>query len=88
MTTRISVDRIRCDGHGVCAELFPEGISLDDWGFPILAAPEVPGHLLPAARRAVSSCPVMALRLARPQPVAPPTPRKLTGVSQRQVTLL
>jgi ferredoxin len=88
MTTRLSVDRIRCDGHGVCAELYPEGIALDDWGFPIVTAPEVPGHLLPAARRAVSSCPVMALRLARPRPARHPRRQEITGVSQREVTLL
>jgi len=30
------IDPIACDGHGVCAELFPEGIRLDPWGFPII----------------------------------------------------
>jgi ferredoxin len=82
--SRIAVDRIRCDGRGVCAELFPEMITLDDWGYPVVAAGSIPDHLLPMARLAVSSCPVMALRLAadsRPAVVA------LTGVSQPEVTL-
>ena len=60
----IVVDRIRCDGHGLCAELLPERIRLDDWGFPIVKPGHVPNHLLEVARRAVDVCPVLALRLA------------------------
>ena len=63
MRVRIAVDRVRCGGRGVCAELLPELISLDDWGYPVVAARGVPDHLLPVARLAVSSCPMMALRL-------------------------
>ena len=37
MNKKLRVDPIACDGHGLCAELFPERIRLDDWGFPILA---------------------------------------------------
>jgi ferredoxin len=59
----IVVDRIRCDGFGMCAELLPELIELDDWGYPIVAAGVVPGSLLEHARRAVAVCPVLALRL-------------------------
>jgi ferredoxin len=59
----LAVDRIRCDGYGMCAELLPELIDLDDWGFPILAAATVPSALLPLARQAVENCPVLALRL-------------------------
>ncbi|HXX60304.1 MAG TPA: ferredoxin [Candidatus Sulfotelmatobacter sp.] len=66
----LQVDRIRCDGAGLCAELLPELISLDDWGYPILAPDAVPGHLRPLARQAVDACPVLALRLVpRPAPV-------------------
>ncbi len=60
----IEVDRIRCDGHGLCAELLPERISLDDWGYPILKRGPLPEHLSELARRAVDVCPVVALRLA------------------------
>ncbi len=59
----IAIDRIKCDGHGVCADLLPEMIQLDDWGYPIIAAGAVPQHLLQHARRAVNSCPMLALRL-------------------------
>ena len=62
---RLAVDRIKCDGHGHCAELLPELIRLDDWGYPILAPVEVPNQLLPHAQRAVDGCPVLALALRR-----------------------
>ena len=60
----LQIDRIRCDGHGLCAELLPELISLDDWGYPIVKSAAVPDHLAQLARRAVDDCPVLALRLA------------------------
>ena len=59
----IAINRIRCDGRGLCAELLPEMIRLDDWGYPIIAAGPVPRHLLPHAQKAVASCPVLALAL-------------------------
>jgi ferredoxin len=65
MGARLQIDRIRCDGHGLCAELLPELISLDDWGYPIIKAADVPAGLVDHARRAVDACPVLALRLAR-----------------------
>jgi ferredoxin len=60
----LRVDPIACDGHGLCAELFPEGIRLDDWGFPIVEG-RVAGPLEKQAARAVSACPTRALRLQR-----------------------
>ena len=59
----VAVDRIRCDGYGSCAELLPEMIDLDDWGYPILRPGAIPEDLLPLARMAVDTCPVLALRL-------------------------
>lgn len=59
----LAVDRIKCDGRGLCAELLPELIRLDDWGYPIIAPGPVPGHLMPHAQRAVGGCPVLALAL-------------------------
>jgi len=58
----LAVDRIRCDAHGMCAELLPEMIDLDDWGYPIVATAAVPDVLLADARRAVAACPLLALR--------------------------
>jgi len=62
---RVRVDPITCDGRGVCAELFPERITLDDWGYPIVDKTPLDDSLLPHARRAVEQCPVIALRLER-----------------------
>jgi ferredoxin len=59
---QLKVDPIACDGHGLCAELFPERVRLDDWGFPIVEG-DVPPPLEKHARRAVAACPVQALRL-------------------------
>jgi ferredoxin len=61
----LTVDRIRCDGRGLCAELLPELIRLDDWGYPIISPGPIPDHLLPLADRAVEDCPVLALTLRR-----------------------
>lgn len=63
MSRELRVNPITCNGHGACAELLPELISLDDWGYPILDDPEVPAELLPHAKRAVAACPTLALRL-------------------------
>jgi len=60
----LAVDRIRCDGRGYCAELLPEMVRLDDWGYPIVSSDPVPDHLLDHARRTVATCPLLAIRLA------------------------
>ena len=60
---QLRVDPIACDGHGLCAELFPERIELDDWGYPIVDARPVTAALEEHARRAVKECPKLALRL-------------------------
>lgn len=66
----VSVDPIACDGHGICAELLPERIVLDDWGYPIVDARPLTADLLVHAERAVANCPALALRL-RPPPLRP-----------------
>jgi ferredoxin len=61
----LRVNPIACDGHGLCAELFPERISLDEWGYPIIEDAAVPAVLEKHARRAVAECPTLALLLLR-----------------------
>lgn len=58
---RLRVNPIRCVAHGLCAELLPESIRLDQWGYPILDHPELPGDLVDHARRAADACPTLAL---------------------------
>jgi ferredoxin len=60
---RLAVNPIACTGHGICAELLPELIALDEWGYPILAELDVPHDLTSLSRRAVRLCPTLALRL-------------------------
>ena len=62
---RLSVNPIACTGHGLCAELLPELVALDQWGYPLLADIPVPVSLTGRARRTVTDCPALALRLTR-----------------------
>ncbi|HXW44970.1 MAG TPA: ferredoxin, partial [Streptosporangiaceae bacterium] len=77
---RLSVDPIACTGHGVCADLLPELIALDQWGYPLIAGRPVPAALAGRARRTVTDCPALALRLAPADAVAPAG----NGIAPRQ----
>ena len=35
-TLRITVDPVACEAYGYCAELVPEAIVLDEWGYPMV----------------------------------------------------
>jgi ferredoxin len=59
----LTVDMVACEGHGLCADLFPERIRLDDWGYPILERGPLSSQELIHARRAATACPTLALRL-------------------------
>jgi ferredoxin len=61
----LRVNPIRCDAHGLCAELVPELVELDEWGYPIVSGERVPSELEEHAGRAVAACPTLALMLAR-----------------------
>ena len=63
MSERLRVNPIACEGHGLCAELFPERITLDEWGYPVIDPRPIPEHLLAHARRAADACPTLALLL-------------------------
>jgi ferredoxin len=63
MTERLRVNPILCEAHGLCAELLPELIELDDWGYPIVDERPIPPELIEHARRAAGACPTLALLL-------------------------
>ncbi len=65
MSYRLRVNPITCEAHGMCAELLPEHISLDEWGYPVVDDRPVPGALVDHARRAALACPTFALLLER-----------------------
>lgn len=61
---QLAVDWTRCDAHGLCAQVAPSLIVLDEWGFPILRRPRPRNEEeLVDARRATSLCPALALRI-------------------------
>jgi ferredoxin len=68
-TTRLHVNWTACDGRGLCAELLPELLAEDEWGYPLVRTgetePVVPRQLEGPARQAVDRCPALALRLVR-----------------------
>jgi ferredoxin len=65
MTSRLVLDPIACQAHGLCAELLPERITLDEWGYPIIADEPIGSRLEGHAKRAVATCPTLALALRR-----------------------
>jgi ferredoxin len=60
---RLRVNPISCVAQGICAELLPEMVELDEWGYPIVDGAPVPVGLVAQARRAVATCPTLALHL-------------------------
>jgi ferredoxin len=64
MNMKLEINPIACTGHGLCADLLPELVEMDEWGYPIIGE-QVPNHLAVHARRAVNACPTLALRLTR-----------------------
>jgi ferredoxin len=65
MTIRIAIDPALCDGFGYCAELLPEAIELDEWGYPMVDGRPLPQELVTQARRAARDCPRRAIVLQR-----------------------
>ena len=60
---RITIDPVACNAYGYCAELLPEAISLDEWGYPMVDGKPLPPELIAAARRAARDCPRRAITL-------------------------
>lgn len=60
---RLRVNPVACDAFGYCAELIPELITLDEWGYPVVDEDPVPAHLRGLALRALRDCPRRALLL-------------------------
>jgi ferredoxin len=61
MSEKLLVNPIECEGHGACAELLPELITLDEWGYPIVDKRPIPPELSALAKRAAEACPTFAL---------------------------
>jgi len=71
----MSVDMVRCAGHGICSLIDPEHVTLDEWGFAqVNPAPISEGRDRRRAIRAARACPRLALLING----VPPAPRRPT----------
>ena len=64
------LDPIKCDGRGLCHDIAPHLIELDEWGYPLLPGGSLRAPLdrddLSAARDATHACPLLALHIDKP----------------------
>jgi ferredoxin len=65
MSHRLRVNPIACEAHGMCAELLPERITLDEWGYPVIDEAPLHGAELEHAIMAARACPTFALLVER-----------------------
>jgi ferredoxin len=65
MSHFVRVNPIACQAHGMCAELLPERITLDEWGYPLLDEQPLRGAQVEHAIRAARACPTFALLVQR-----------------------
>lgn len=60
---RVRVDPVACEAYGYCAELLPERVTLDEWGYPVVDGTPVGAGLVDVAARAAAECPRRAFLL-------------------------
>ncbi len=60
---KVIIDPTRCTGHGTCAQLLTDNISLDKWHFPILERSKLREAHFDLAKRAVQLCPELAISI-------------------------
>lgn len=72
MSVDISIDPVKCTGHGLCALLLTDRVTLDQWGFPVVDGAPIDGRRsVRRARRAERACPRRALLVNEREPAAP-----------------
>jgi ferredoxin len=65
MSHHVRVNPIACEAHGMCAEMLPERITLDEWGYPLIDEQPLHGSQVVHAIRAARACPTFALLVER-----------------------
>lgn len=60
---RVTINPVACEAYGYCAELLPEAITLDEWGYPMVDHRPLPAELAGIAKRAARDCPIRAISL-------------------------
>ena len=63
VSLRVRVDPVACDAYGFCAELLPERVTLDEWGYPVVDGTPLDRGLVDLATRAAAECPRRAFHL-------------------------
>jgi ferredoxin len=76
MSHRARVNPIACEAHGMCAELLPERITLDEWGYPIIDGAPLQESQIEHAIRAARACPTFALLVERNRAPTPSRSRR------------
>ena len=61
---RVTVDAVRCEGHGLCQDSAPDVFEVDDEGVAHVRHDPVPETLTRRAEAGVRVCPVAALRIS------------------------
>ena len=62
-TLRVIVDRGRCCGYGLCAQVCPQVYKLDADGLVFLDSDRVPAGLEEEAREGAAACPAEAIAI-------------------------
>ena len=60
---KVSAPRGQCLGYGNCVAAEPRVFDLDDDGYVVLLAEDVPVELLDGVRHAIQNCPARAITL-------------------------
>lgn len=62
---RVTVENSKCQGHAQCHLICPEVFDLDEAGYSVLRAEEVPAGSEKTAEDAALSCPEGAIQILR-----------------------
>jgi ferredoxin len=65
VTMRVEIEREKCCGYGICAEICPSVYKLDDQGFVYIDSDLVPAGDEEAAEEGADACPEAALAVVR-----------------------
>jgi ferredoxin len=60
---KLILDRARCEGHGLCEDVAPQLLHIDDDGYAAIDVDEINAKNLAEAQAAARVCPVAALKL-------------------------
>jgi ferredoxin len=65
VTLHVKVEREKCCGYGICAEICPSVYKLDEQGFAYLDTELVPADVEEAALEGAEACPEFAIIVTR-----------------------